>query len=135
MKKRALAILGTAALLIFTGCSTTTYPAHKSSSNVLKSVDNKYIINNLPLDYKVSIVSYNSKFTNDLLHVAVDIKNHKQEQYELEYRFRWFDDTGFEVDSTPWLPLTLNAMEYKTIQGIAHTPRAESFKFYIRVKQ
>ncbi|BCD61264.1 MULTISPECIES: YcfL family protein [Nitratiruptor] len=124
-----------AVLILSTGCAPSTYPAHKSASNVLKSISNEYIINNIPLDYKVSIVSYNSKYTNDLLHVSVDIKNHKQEQYELEYRFRWFDDTGFEVDATPWLPLTLNAMEYKTIQGIAHSPQVESFKFYIRVKQ
>jgi uncharacterized protein YcfL len=65
----------------------------------------------------------------------VDVKNHKQKRYFLEYRFRWFDDTGFEIGKTPWLPLTINGMEYRSIEGIAHDPRAESFKFYIRAKQ
>jgi uncharacterized protein YcfL len=117
------------------GCAESSYPADKSTSNVLKSINDEYIINNLPLDYKVSVVRYNSKFTNNLLHVMVDVKNHKQKRYFLEYRFRWFDDTGFEIGKTPWLPLTINGMEYRSIEGIAHDPRAESFKFYIRAKQ
>ena len=126
-------------VFIISGCATSsspsTYPAHKSASNVLRSATNEYIINNIPLDYKVSIVGYNSRFVNDLLEVQVDLKNHKQRQYELEYRVRWFDDSGFEVEATPWLPLTINAMEFRSIKQIAHSPQVESFKFYIRAKQ
>ncbi len=130
-------IVFTFAVLIFvTGCANNpTFPADKSASNVLKSINNKFIINNIPLDYMVSIVSYRSKFKNNLLQISVDIQNHKQEQYDLEYKVKWLDDTGFVIDSTPWLPITLNAMENRSIQAIAHTPQAESFKFYIRVKQ
>ncbi len=134
MMKTKIALFTVIALLL-SGCAPSTYPAHKSASNVLKSVSNEYIINNLPLDYKVSIVGYNSRFTNNLLEIQVDIKNHKQRQYELEYRVRWFDNSGFEVDATPWLPLTLNAMEFRSIKQIAHDPRVENFKFYIRAKQ
>ncbi len=125
----------TAVLFLFLGCAPSSQSAHKSASNVLRSVNNQFIINNIPLNYQVSIVDYNSKFTNNLLHVSVNIKNHKQKQYQLEYRFRWFDESGFEVGKTSWLPLTINAMEYKSIQQIAHTPQTESFKFYIRAKQ
>ena len=121
---------------IIVGCSveSANYP-HKSASNVIESAHSKYIINNIPLDYKVSIAGYNSRFNNDLLEVQVDLQNHKQEQYELEYKIRWFDDTGFEIDSTPWLPVTINAMEFRSIKQIAHNPKIENFKFYIRAKQ
>ena len=134
IKKSAIFTL---VILALTGCShsPSTYPAHKSASNVFKSASNEYIINNLPLNYKVSIEGYNSRFVNNLLEVQVDLKNHKQKQYELEYRIRWFDDSGFEVESTPWLPLTINAMEFRSIKQIAHSPKVENFKFYIRAKQ
>ena len=125
-------------ILLFIGCSsniTHNYSAHKSASNVLKSRTNQYIINNIPLNYRVSIVSYKSRFNNNLLEVQVDIQNHNQKPYDLEYRIRWFDDSDFEVDSTPWLPLTLNAMEFRSIKEIAHSPKVENFKFYIRAKQ
>ncbi len=126
-------------LALMSGCATShspnVTPADKSASNVLKSENNEFIVNNIPLDYKVSIVGFNSRFLNDLLQVQVDLQNHKQELYELEYRIRWFDNTGFEIDHTPWLPLTINAMEFKSIQMMAHSPDAENFKFYIRAKQ
>ncbi len=122
--------------LFLVGCASgEPQPAHKSASNVIRNNPTRFIINNIPLNYKVSIVDYNSKFTNDLLHASINIQNNDQKQYFLEYRFRWFDDSDFEVGYTPWLPLTLNAREYKSIQQIAHTPRAETFKFYIREKQ
>lgn len=122
--------------LLIAGCAPVQpQTAHKSSSNVVRNNPTQFIINNIPLSYKVSIVDYNSKFTNNLLNASVNIQNNDQKQYFLEYRFRWFDDSDFEVGYTPWLPLTLNAREYKSIQQIAHTPNAETFKFYIRQKQ
>ncbi len=132
--KKTIFIISLYSAFVFTGCATN-QTAHKSASNVLKTNPNKYIINNLPLHYKVSIINYSSKFTNNLLHASVNIQNNDQKRYFLEYRFRWFDDSDFEVGKTPWLPLTLNAREFKSIQEIAHTPDAEKFKFYIREKQ
>jgi len=121
-------------VILFTACSTQQLP-HKSSSNVLRSNTDTYIINNIPLHYNVTITGYNARFTNDLLEVQINLKNNKQRPYKLEYRLRWFDETDFEVDKTPWLPLTVNAMEYRTVKQIAHSPDIKSFKFYIRAKQ
>ncbi len=118
-------------VLFFAGCAT----ADKSAGNVLVSQSNKYIVNTIPLDKKVKIVGSRSKFHNNLLLAEVDIKNSEQKRYNLEYRFRWLDDSGFEVDKTPWLPLTLNAMELRSIQRVATNHTAESFKFYLRLKQ
>ncbi len=128
MKKGFLAIL---VLVVFAGCAV----SDKSASNVLRSDNNKYIINSIPLSYKVTIEGFKSKFKDNLLLASVDIRNNDQKSYDLEYRFRWFDDTGFEVGSTPWLPLTLNAKELRSLQRIATTQKAETFKFYIREKQ
>ncbi len=118
-------------LLYFSGCGM----ADKSASNVLRSDTNQHIINNIPLDRKVSVAGYRSKLHNGLLLAEIDIKNNEQASYDLEYKISWLDDTGFEVSKTPWLPLYINAMELKSIQKIATNPKAKSFKFYLRLKQ
>jgi len=117
--------------LLFSGCAMN----DKSVSNVYKSNNNEYVINSIPLDHKVAVVGYRSKFKDNLLFASVDVRNNDNESYDLEYRFRWFDDSGFEVEHTPWLPLTLNAKEFRSIQRISTTPKSETFKFYIRLKQ
>ncbi len=127
--RNVLAVL--LAALVFSGCAV----SDKSVSNVYRSDNNKYIVNSIPLNYKVTILGYRSKFQGNLLLASVDVKNNDPKSYDLEYRFRWLDDTGFEVGKTPWLPLTLNGKEVRSIQRIATTQKAESFKFYIRLKQ
>jgi len=127
---RSVVLLLTAVFL-FVGCAV----ADKSASNVFRSENNQYVINSVPLSYKVNILGYRSKFKDNLLLASVDLQNNDQESYDLEYRFRWFDDSSFEVGKTPWLPLTLNAKELRSLEQIATTPKAETFKFYIRLKQ
>ncbi len=125
--KRYLLVLFFA--VMFVGC------AHKSASNVLVEQNSNVIINNSELNQKVVVGKFKSKFSSNLLLASVEVKNRSQSVIDLEYKFRWYDGAGFEVSSTPWLPLTLNAMEQRAIQRIATTPRAESFKFFIREKQ
>ncbi len=115
----------------FVGCGI----ADKSASNVLRSKNNQYIVNTVPLNEKVKIVGFKSIFRNNLLLASVDIQNNNQATYDLEYKISWLDNDGFEVAKTPWLPLHMNAMELRSIQRIATTPKAESFKFYLRLKQ
>jgi len=126
--------LAVAALFVFAGCSST-FPAHQSASNVLESQTDRQIINNIPLNYRVSIVQYHSRITNGLQEIQVDLQNHRQQQYDLEYKIDWLDADGYVIESTPWQPLTINAKEYRSIKAIAHSPQAEDFKFYIRAKQ
>ncbi len=118
-------------LLYSTGCTMT----DKSASNVLGSNNSQCTVNSTPLNKKVKIVGFKSKLHNGLLLAEVDIKNNEQASYNLEYKISWIDDTGFEVDKTPWLPLYINAMELKSIQKIATNPKAKSFRFYLRLKQ
>jgi len=108
-----------------------------SSSNVLKSQDSEIIINNIPLSYKVSIDGYNSRFINDLLEANVVITNKDATQHELEYKFKWYDATGFEVAEglSNWTPFVLDASDNVALKAMCITPKGESFKFYIRAKQ
>ncbi|HIE35042.1 MAG TPA: DUF1425 domain-containing protein [Campylobacterales bacterium] len=132
MKKISIVI----ALMLIFGCASNRPPvSSKSASNVIKSISNEYIINNIPLDYHITIPDFKYRFKNNLLEISVSLQNLDQKLYELEYRVIWEDEAGFEIDKTPWLPITINAMENKIIQQISHNPEVENFKFYIRAKQ
>jgi len=124
-------IFGIVLVSLFIGCAT----PDRSVSNVYRNSDNRYIVNSIPLSNKIAIVDYKSKFEGGLLLAMVDVRNIEPKSYDLEYRFSWRDSDGFEVGKTPWLPLTINGKEVRSVQRIATNPRAKTFKFYIRLKQ
>jgi len=114
---------------LLTGCM------QKNISNVVYSSTNTHLINSPLLEKKVSIIDFKTRYLNNLLNVFVTIKNNKKQSYDLEYRFVWLDKNGFVVESTPWLPLTINAMERRSIEEIAHSPSVVDLKFQLRPKQ
>ena len=123
-------------LLLSTGCNPQA-SVDNSSSNIMKSKDNKIIINNIPLSYKVSIDGYNSRFINDLLEASVNISNKDATQHALEYKFKWYDAAGFGIGESLsiWKPVVLDASDAIELKALAITPKVETFKFYIRGKQ
>jgi uncharacterized protein YcfL len=116
-------------LLLFSGCM------HKNVSNVTYDSMDKNVINNELLQEKVAIISHRDRINNDLLQMQVTIQNLTDDTYELEYKVTWLDGSGFNLDSTPWLPLTLNGRERRNIEQLAHTQKARDYKFQIRPKQ
>ena len=113
-------------LTFLTGCS-------KSISNVSHS--NRYQeINNPELNSKVVVFNIVKRRLNDLLNVAVEVRNVSNITIDLEYRFIWLDNDGFKVDKTPWLPLTLSGKQTKFVEQIAHFKSAVDLKFEYREK-
>ena len=136
MKIQSTLFLGMS-LFLLSACSPQLTSVDKSSSNIMKSKNSKIIINNIPLSYKVSIDGYNSRFINDLLEASVNISNKDAKQYPLEYKFKWYDATGFEISESLsiWKPIVLDASDTIELKALAITPKVETFKFYIRGKQ
>ncbi|MCD6570313.1 MAG: DUF1425 domain-containing protein [Deltaproteobacteria bacterium] len=63
----------------------------------------------------------------------VIIQNKRKKDVNFEYRFIWYDATGFEVStSTAWIPATLAAKEARGFKSSAPNPNAVSFKLMIR---
>lgn len=122
--------------LAFTACNPQKI-VDNSSSNIIKSQKSEVIINNIPLSYKVSIDGYNSRFINDLLEASVNISNKDATQYPLEYKFKWYDVTGFEISESLsiWKPFVLDASDTVALKALAINSKVETFKFYIRAKQ
>ena len=82
----------------------------------------------------VSITKSSSRVKNGLFQVVLDIQNHQIQKATVNYRYKWFDDEGFEVgeNMSIWQPLFLESNDKTRIKGVAPVPTATSCKFYLK---
>ncbi|MFD2166443.1 YcfL family protein [Thalassotalea euphylliae] len=82
----------------------------------------------------LAITSVKGKQTNGFLQGNVQLKNKDGYTQTLQYQFTWFDEQGYivEAESQAWKPLELHGGQEKSLVGIAPSPQAKSFKFYVR---
>jgi len=67
------------------------------------------------------------------MEAQVIVQNKSKRDVSFEYRFIWYDATGFEVSaSAAWLPAILGAKEARGFKSSAPNPNAVSFKLMIR---
>ena len=126
-------ILKIALILFFIiGCSTS-YINNVPNQSI--SLPPQVVINNQQLQKEVTIgVGSDRTNDNNILEAFVDITNNTETPKTLYYRFRWFDIEDYEVGEnlSIWKPLFLEAKDSQKIKGIAPTPKANSFKLYIK---
>lgn len=110
------------------------YASDGTSSNTLESLEDKVIINNVPLSYNISIDGSNSRFISDLLDARVIITNKDSNQHDIEYKFVWYDVGGFEMGKhlSKWRQVRVDAKDTIILKKMAVTPKIDSFKFYVR---
>jgi len=133
MYSRILFIL---ALLISTSILSADLFGDNTNSNTLTSQEDEITINDVPLSYKITITGSTSRFLYDLLHAGVTIKNNSNSKYELEYKFVWYDEEGFEMGKkvSKWKNVRIDAMDTIVLKALATTSKIDSFKFYLRDK-
>ena len=71
---------------------------------------------------------------NGLMKVNVKLTSRQNKDVVAQSKFAWFDADGNEIDpdTDPWRPLVLHGKETRTIQGVAPTAAAVSFKLRVR---
>ena len=71
---------------------------------------------------------------NGLMKVGVKLTSRQNKSIVAQSKFAWFDADGNEIDpdTDPWRPLVLHGKETRTIQGVAPTAAATSFKLRVR---
>jgi len=91
-------------------------------------------IQNKSLAKKVSIQNFKTRVVNDLLNVQVEIESQFSSTQEFQYKFSWFDATGFEVEgeANSWRTLILTGKETKTVQAVAPNPTAKKYRMVLR---
>ena len=71
---------------------------------------------------------------NGLMKAGVKLTSRQNKSIVAQSKFAWFDADGAEIDpdTDPWRPLVLHGKETRTIQGVAPTAAAVSFKLRVR---
>mgnify|MGYP003590219694 FL=1 len=71
---------------------------------------------------------------NGLMKVNVKLTSRQNKDVVAQSKFAWFDADGNEIDpdTDPWRPLVLHGKETRTIQGVAPTAAAVSYKLRVR---
>lgn len=105
-----------------------------TASNTLESNEEKIVINDIPLSFNISIEGTNSRFISDLLDARVIVRNKDSIRHDLEYKFIWYDESGFEMAKhlTKWKRVRIDAKDRIIIKSLAVTPKINTFKFYIK---
>ena len=119
---------------IFVFCFTSLQASDNTASNTFESEADKIVINDIPLSYKIELVGSNSRFVYNLLDARVIIKNKDNIRHDLEYKFVWYDQSGFEIakNKSNWKYTYIDAKDSLIIKDLAVTSKIDSFKFYIR---
>ena len=112
--------------------STTAYqvPTHQS---VVSISSTKFIIAS-PIKEKITVDSLSSRVENQLLQTIIDIQNNTNKDIALQYRYRWFDESGIEVSKNMaiWKPLFLEASDNSRLKKSSFNPKAVSCKIYFK---
>ncbi len=121
-------------ILLFVFSLNTAQADDNTASNTFQSDNDKIIINDIPLSYNIKIVGSDSRFVYNLLDARVTVKNRDTNRHYLEYKFVWYDQSGFEIakDKSKWRDVYIDAKDSIILKNLAVTPKIDSFKFYIR---
>ena len=95
----------------------------------LLQVDNAKLARQLHVD---DLVVGQTK--NGLMKASVKLTSLQNKSIVAQSKFAWFDADGNEIDpdTDPWRPLVIHGKETRTVQGVAPSASAASFKLRVR---
>ncbi|MFZ5724372.1 MAG: YcfL family protein [Pseudomonadota bacterium] len=132
MKKRAFLALIVAGALSSTACSDLkSTPAQGSEEKV------KYqVVASGDTESRLDVVNVIAARVGDTAKASVEVRNDSNFSYKFEYRFKWYDASGMEInpDSTAWTPVAIMANETKSLQSLAPNPSGATFKLFLQEK-
>ena len=71
---------------------------------------------------------------NGLMKASLKLQSNLNKDFTAQSKFAWFDADGAEIDADtdPWRPLVIHGKETRTVQGVAPSAGAASFKLRVR---
>jgi len=130
------------ALLVGGGCRTT--PTVKAAPAVTvyradggTDISHEIAFGNTRLSRDLRITEVRRQTTeHGLLHPSVTAVSMYGGTLNFEYRFGWFDGSGYEIgaDTSSWKPVTLQKGEARTFESVAPTTDAKEFRLKIRAR-
>lgn len=86
---------------------------------------------------RIAVTQVAHREIGGLMQAAVSIQSRTSDTEALQYRWVWFDSTGFEVNSSAqsWEPLLVYGKQTTSLQGLAPNPSAREFKLHLRYQE
>lgn len=131
MKYRALL-----AMIVVGALSTAACQTHTASGSADSDKIKYQVITAGDTKDRLDVLSVVATRAGDLSRASVEIQNDSNFSYTFEYRFKWYDAAGAEInpDATAWTPVAIMAHETKSLQALAPNPTAATFKLFLQEK-
>ncbi len=99
-----------------------------------ETLQKDYVIKDKPLAKKIEVLDVKARYVGEFLEGLAILRNRRKYTVPFEYKFAWFDESGFPVESNidHWTPDLLYGRESKWIRGICPKAGATGFKVMIR---
>ncbi len=99
-----------------------------------QGLEKDYIIKDKALAGRIDVLDVKARLTGKFLEGLAMVHNRKKRTVDFEYKFAWFDDSGFPVESnvSHWTPDRLYGKESRWIRALCPKPGATGFKVMIR---
>lgn len=97
-------------------------------------LEKDYIIKDKPLAKEIGVLDIKARLVGNYLEGLALLQNRRKYTVDFEYRFEWYDETGYPVESNivHWTPDLLYGRESKWIKSLCPKPNATGFKVMIR---
>jgi len=94
------------------------------------------LIQNTNLAQKVEVVEARAKWVGNIMKAQVTIHNKSYDSEPYQYKFRWFDAEGYEVeqDTSNWSSKVLHGQATETLNEVAPNTTVQQFKMIVRQK-
>ena len=63
-----------------------------------------------------------------LLHIQAEVFNPTDQDQQLTYRFKWFDEAGLVLGEEAWKPVVVHRKQKQYLQTVAPSPQVADFK-------
>jgi len=99
-----------------------------------ETLEKAYEIKDKPLAREIEVLDVKARTVGDYLEGQVIIRNKKKTTVNFEYKFHWFDEDLFPLESaiSHWKPDLLYGKETKWIKALCPVMHAKGFKVMIR---
>lgn len=120
--------------LFFQGCGTSGVEVF---ADLDPSVASRIDVGSSRLAGRIRVTEVKQTEVGGLLKPAISLKSMVSGTQNLQYKWSWFDASGFDVSSSQqhWSPLIVYGEQSKNIVGLAPNAGVKSFKFHIRDQQ
>lgn len=119
------------------GCATASSPELQGTRNVVVDESDPratLVLGSKGLLGKVVIIEPKFRRTGSLTEASVSVQNLSQRTFDLEYRFEWADDDGFEVDGmSVWRRFSLTPNLVKKLRATGPSPQATRITLTVRL--